>query len=355
MQQTASQVQSMDTDTTKNLNLQEPNVTTAYQPSELILDNQQIPLAEHLDDELLDAMDKLVEHEDVSFNEPKYWLKCSDCMDVVTGRISDLVDLISLDRLSTRDSNKTKPCRVELVRLKYTPTVKLPTLQTKQDLLALGEYFTRSKTKPKKTQEKQCGHEAHTPMSTYEESASSCDQRKIKQRISDRNKSAPQADGPTAARVHAQKTMTQSPPVRLPALEVDKPVEPTVEAVLEQPPRVNNIKKDLPTPKGKGSFATRSFTLRKRKRQRKYGCKLCNEILDSARLLTKHHRDSHGILYCETCNKAFNNPTSLVRHSYQHKPLRFHCACGASFALLKPTADTLSGSPSSCLSPLCVP
>ena len=54
--------------------------------------------------------------------------------------------------------------------------------------------------------------------------------------------------------------------------------------------------------------------------------------MDSAHLLTIHHHATHGILYCETCNKAFNNPTSLVRHSYQHKPLRFHCACGASFA-----------------------
>ena len=40
----------------------------------------------------------------------------------------------------------------------------------------------------------------------------------------------------------------------------------------------------------------------------------------------------YGILYCNECNKAFNNPTSLVRHKYQHKELRFHCNCGASFA-----------------------
>ena len=254
----------MDTDTTNKLNLQEPNVTTADQPSELILDNQQTPLAEHQDDDLLDAMDKLVEHEDVSFNEPKYWLKRSDCMDVVTGRISDFVDLITLDKLFTGDSNKTKPCRVELVRLKYTPTVKLPTLQTKQDLLELGEYFTQSKNKPKKPRKNRRPRSTHIDVN-YEESASSGDQSKIKQRSSNRNKSAPQADGPTAARVHAQKTTTQSPPVCLPALEVDKPVDPTVECVSEQPPPVNNIERDLPTPKGKGSFATRSFTLRKKK------------------------------------------------------------------------------------------
>ena len=245
--------------------------------------------------------------------------------------ISDFVDMITLDKISSWHSNKTKPCRVELVRLKFTPTVKLPTLQTEQDLLTLGEYFTRSKNKPKKIRKNRRPRSTHNDID-YEESASSGDQSKIKQRTSNKKKTAPQAYGPTAARVHAQTTTTLSPPVRLPALEIDKPVDPTDEAVLDQPPLVSNIEKNLPTPKGKGNFVTRSFTLRKKKRQRKYGCKLCKETLDSARLLTIHHRESHGILYCETCNKAFNNPTSLVRHTYQHKPLRFHCACGVSFA-----------------------
>ena len=54
-------------------------------------------------------------------------------------------------------------------------------------------------------------------------------------------------------------------------------------------------------------------------------------MLDSAHLLTVHHQQKHGILYSEDCNKAFNNPTSLVCHQYQHRELRFHCACGASF------------------------
>ena len=309
MQQTTNQVQSMDADTTNNLNLQEPDITTADQLSELILDNVQTPSVVYPIDDLLDAMDKLVEHEDVSFSEPNYWLKCRDCMDVVTGRISDLVDVVTLDKLSIWDSTQTKPCRVELVQLKYTPTVKLPTLQTKQDLLALGEYFTRSKNKPRKPRKNRRPRSTHTDVN-YEEGTSSSDQNK--KRTSKKNKSAPPADGPTAAQVHAQKTTTQTPPVRLPALEVDKPADPVIESVPEHPPPTDNIEKDLPTPKRKGSFATRSFTLRKKKRLRKYGCKLCNEILDSAHLLTIHHRDSHGILYCETCNKAFNNPTSLV-------------------------------------------
>ena len=48
--------------------------------------------------------------------------------------------------------------------------------------------------------------------------------------------------------------------------------------------------------------------------------------------ITVHHQQKHGILYCDECNKAFNNPTSLVWHKYQHKELRFNCNCSAAFA-----------------------
>ena len=81
-----------------------------------------------------------------------------------------------------------------------------------------------------------------------------------------------------------------------------------------------------------GKFETQAFTLKKRKRQCTYGCKLCAEMLSSAHLLTVHHREKHEILYCDICTKAFNNPTSLVHHKYQHREHRYVCVCGASFA-----------------------
>ena len=163
----------------------------------------------------------------------------------------------------------------------------------------------------------------------YEEGASSSDQNKKKK--PKRSKTTPPADGPSASRVRAQITTAQTPPIRLPPLETDKPIDDDPEQAPEQIPPLHNDENDTHKPKGRGSFAIRSFTLKKTKRHRKYGCKLCAEVLDSAHLLTIHHRESDGILYCEVCNKAFNNPTSLVRHSYQQRPLHFHCACGASF------------------------
>ena len=47
-----------------------------------------------------DAMDKIVEHEDVSFSELKNWIKFRDCMDLVTGRIDDIVDFVNFENIA---------------------------------------------------------------------------------------------------------------------------------------------------------------------------------------------------------------------------------------------------------------
>ena len=132
------------------LDLQEPSVKTFKQPTELVLENPPVTTDEQCDLEYTDAMDKIVNHVDVSFTEPGCWLKFRDSMDLITGRISELVETVNLSNLMILDQIKTPPCRVELVRIKFTPTLKLPTLQTSQDLITLGEYFTRSKSKPQK-------------------------------------------------------------------------------------------------------------------------------------------------------------------------------------------------------------
>ena len=47
-----------------------------------------------------DAMDKIVEHEDVSFSEPRNWIKFRDCMDLVTGCIDDIVDFVNSENIA---------------------------------------------------------------------------------------------------------------------------------------------------------------------------------------------------------------------------------------------------------------
>ena len=77
----------------------------------------------------------------------------------------------------------------------------------------------------------------------------------------------------------------------------------------------------------KGKLAVQSYTLRKVKKEHKYKCRICQEVCDSAHLLTIHHQVKHGILYCTTVQKP-----SITRHHYQHKELKYVCTCGARFA-----------------------
>ena len=83
----------------------------------------------------------------------------------------------------------------------------------------------------------------------------------------------------------------------------------------------------------KGTFETQSFHLKRSKRARKFGCKLCTVVCASTKELIQHHQQKHNILYCDACSKAFNNPSSLARHKYTHKELKFKCSdCDQQFA-----------------------
>ena len=116
MQHTSNTVQPQaDIPISNDLELQEPVISTANQISELILENSPLPADNQAAETLIDAMDKIVNHEDASFSEPPNWLKFRDCMDVITGRVSDLVDIVNLANLAMWNANKIKPCRVELV------------------------------------------------------------------------------------------------------------------------------------------------------------------------------------------------------------------------------------------------
>ena len=170
----ASEVDQSD-HTTSNavLELQEPIITTGSQITDFVIDMSNVPTELQHSANLLDAMDKVVDHEDVSFAEPSSWLKFRDCMDLITGRVRNLVETVNLTNLSAMDKIEIATCRVELVRIKFTPTVKLPTLQTNQDLIALGEYFTRSKLKPKKRQKNRWPCDASTNIDYYEDTPSS--------------------------------------------------------------------------------------------------------------------------------------------------------------------------------------
>ena len=83
----------------------------------------------------------------------------------------------------------------------------------------------------------------------------------------------------------------------------------------------------------KGTFTTQSYNLKKIKKVHKIGCRMCDTVCNSNKELSCHHQQTHNILYCEVCSKAFNNPSSLAKYQYSHKELRFKCAdCDQEFA-----------------------
>ena len=72
--------------------------------------------------------------------------------------------------------------------------------------------------------------------------------------------------------------------------------------------------------------------LKTSKREKKYGCRMCEVRVDTAQELKSHHTSNHGIMYCKTCTKAFNNQLSLTHHEYEHKTRPYVCTvCGEDF------------------------
>ena len=159
--------------------LQEPNVLPVPETTYFSLEAPPWVEAEPLI-ALTDAMDKIVEHTDISHPEPYHWMKSRDCMDIITGRISELVDTVNLSNLPVFECIKIKPCIIELVRSKNIATVKLPSLQTKEDLLTLGQYFTRSKLRPKNSRQSRKPRSASSNIDYEEKSQPSDSEKKPK-------------------------------------------------------------------------------------------------------------------------------------------------------------------------------
>ena len=81
-----------------------------------------------------------------------------------------------------------------------------------------------------------------------------------------------------------------------------------------------------------GTFVTKTVTIRKHKKAQKAKCRLCGESFDNVKELNKHHHSDHDIQFCSNCVKEFNMQTSLDKHKYYHKELKFVCEhCGQGF------------------------
>ena len=198
--------------------------------------------------------------------------------------------------------------------------------------LPTGAHFTRSRSKKNPARVSRIPRKA-SEGKQYEEEADSVNEPPKKKRM----KIMRNAPGPSTARVTAQKIKSSHPIRRLPPLPPKNShtmKETSDELNVPPPPKPlpANITDDTVPLRTKGTFKTESHTLRKTHVTRTYMCRMCTFKCTSARDLTLHHQEKHGIIYCKICNKAFNNPHSLLRHGYSHKEKRFKCTtCEESF------------------------
>ena len=81
-----------------------------------------------------------------------------------------------------------------------------------------------------------------------------------------------------------------------------------------------------------GDFKTQSFGLKHSKKPWRFRTKMCDKVCDSIHELSVQHQQSHNILYCDACTKAFNNPALLACHKYVHQESKFQSEdCDQSF------------------------
>ena len=81
-----------------------------------------------------------------------------------------------------------------------------------------------------------------------------------------------------------------------------------------------------------GTFVTKTVGIWKHKKACKAKCRICGKSCDSMKELNQHHRRDHDIQFCSDYGKGFNMQTSLDKHWYVHKELRFVCeVCGQGF------------------------
>ena len=61
-------------------------------------------------------------------------------------------------------------------------------------------------------------------------------------------------------------------------------------------------------------------------------CKICKGVFGSIKDLNDHHREDHGIVDCNLCDKKFETMSALDKHKYLHQDLKYICEdCGESY------------------------
>ena len=284
-------------------------------------------LAKHDALKSIDAMDCIVFTQSENVKEQPNVLNVEK---VTSDAQIDSVSAKQDDELNV-ETPKLKACHVcvrPLESILFEETKTDPPVPTND--LPSGAHYTRSRTRKPVVRMSRIPHKPSTGKQYIERSDTPSPKKRRPIPVK------PSASGPSETRISAQKTKSLYPTRRLPPVPSNGEGDDTSEN-LDEPSlpasKVTPVPKSEPPPtKKKGMFTTKSHALKKKYTSRKYICRMCPHRSDSARDLTKHHQEKHGIMYCSVCNKAFNNPISLRRHEYSHKEKKFQCSmCQESF------------------------
>ena len=96
-------------------------------------------------------------------------------------------------------------------------------------------------------------------------------------------------------------------------------------------------KNDPPdVPEIRCSVKTQTFGIRRsvpKKKIQYYRCHECKDKFDRLALLNYHYKEMHEPVHCPSCDKVFSTPSTLERHGYTHKELKYKCdVCEEKFA-----------------------
>ena len=61
-------------------------------------------------------------------------------------------------------------------------------------------------------------------------------------------------------------------------------------------------------------------------------CKICKGAFKSVSALNEHHKDDHGVVGSDSCDKKFETMSALEKYKYLHQDLKYICEdCGQSY------------------------
>ena len=150
---------------------------------------------------------------------------------------------------------------------------------------------------------------------------------------------------PSASRIRAQQHATKPPqgnkftyPVVNEKLKQDSSSDDSVDKtdsdvtdIYLVPSDSDHQEPEIPLSTPKGSFITKTFGV---KNPAKYSdkapkhlkkCPKCEFQTDSSAGINAHYKNSHEPVTCEYCSLNFSTLSTLRRHMYLHKELKFKC------------------------------